>query len=106
MESWNDLESPSADMAKSKGAKKKSIQEVCAEMKAIVDEAGYEMGDVLKSMQMDSAQPDDSMDMEEADEAVSEDSDEPEHGGEEGGDREDKKAMVIAMLKKKQGMME
>lgn len=101
------IEMSEAEGVKSKSDKKAKIKALLSEAQACCDEAGYSLGDILKDLKLGAAQPDDSDDMEEAGEEYAEDGsqlDAPESGESDEG-MGAKKALVIAALKKKQGMM-
>lgn len=77
------------------------INSLMSEAKALADECGYDIGSAIKDLKMNASMPDNSDDMEEAGEAYEAGDDSPEHG-----DMEAKKALAVAVLKKKKAMME
>jgi hypothetical protein len=89
--------------AMGKSEKVARIKSLVSEAKALADDCGYDMGEALKDLQMDAAQPDDSDDMEEAGEAYEQD-DSPEMG--DSSDKAKNKALAIEVLKKKKMGME
>lgn len=79
------------------------IKSLVSEAKSLAEDCGYDIGEAMKDLKMGAEQPDDSSDMEEAEEAYEED-DSPEMG--ESDDKAQKKALAIAVLKKKKMEME
>lgn len=101
------MEMGEAEGVKSKAEKKAKIKALLSEAMACCDEAGYSIGDIMKDLKIGAEQPDDSDDMEEAGDEYAEDGSEldaPESGESDEG-MGAKKALVIAALKKKQGMI-
>lgn len=80
-----------------KAEKVARIKSLVSEAKALADDCGYDIGEAMKDLKMDAAQPDDSDDMEEAADAYEGGEDSPEMGDE----KEKNKALAIAVLKKK-----